>query len=102
MKSVLTSAILNNYTESIIRAQTPASPGKYLRRSTSKLRGGVVMDTDSLDSYYVRFINDALRLIRKGRTAYLFRLVQVRDVLKFEPTAHFAVHDGIISVNLNA
>lgn len=101
MKPALTTAILRNYTESIISIQTPASPGKYLRRTTTKLGGGMVLDTEPLDAYYVQMINDTLKQIRHGRTAYLFRLVQVRDVLRFEPSAQFAVIDGIISVNLD-
>lgn len=101
MKPALTTEILRNYTESIISTQVPASPGKYLRRRVTSLGAGIVLDIEPLDAYYVQLINDTLKQIRHGKTAYLFRLAQVRDVLRFEPSAQFAVIDGIISVNLN-
>lgn len=103
MNPAITAEILKNYTESIILSNPEPRKEKYLKRvpSVNYSRYGVTTKEKSLGEYYTELINDTLRQIRKGKTAYLFRLVQVRDVLLYEPRARFAVYDGIISVNLN-
>lgn len=46
---------------------------------------GIVDDkVTTLDNYYVNFINDCLSLLRKGQPAYVFRLIHIRDILRFE------------------
>lgn len=98
----ITPELLNNYTESIIILNPEPRKEKYLKcvPTTNYSRYGITTKETSLGEYYTELINDTLREIRKGRTAYLFRLVQVRDVLLYEPRARFAVRDGIISVNI--
>lgn len=49
----------------------------------------------TLDEYYVEFINDTLKLIRCGETAYIFSLEQVREILHFEPSTKFVLQEGI-------
>ena len=38
----------------------------------------------TLDAYYVNFINDSLSLLRKGKPAYVFSLLHIRDIMRFE------------------
>lgn len=37
------------------------------------------------DTFYVELVNDSLWLIRHGRTAYVFSLDHIVDILRFEP-----------------
>lgn len=39
--------------------------------------------------YFLLLIKDTLAQIRKGRTAYIFDLWQVREVIRYEPDAQF-------------
>lgn len=38
----------------------------------------------TLDHYYVGMINDTIQEIRKGKTAYLYSIKQLQDVMKYE------------------
>lgn len=64
----------------------PLNEEKSLKRHVTTAIGshGITSDTTTLDRYYVNLINDSLSEIRKGRTAYLFYVEQIRDVMRFE------------------
>lgn len=70
-----------------LRAVIIPSKEKRLTRHGSKIPGVIYEDT--LDKYYVDMINDTLSEIRKKRTAYIFNLKQVAEILRFEPLAKF-------------
>lgn len=66
-----------------------------------KSRGVVYRDADSsLDEYYVSMINDTLKCIRSGETAYLFSLEQVVEILRFEPNVNCVLCDGMYYLNM--
>lgn len=54
----------------------------------------------TLSRYYKEMINDSLRLIRKGKTAYLYKEEQVRDVLRFEPNIQLRYESEAFCVSL--
>lgn len=58
---------------------------RLTRHITTDTRSGITYDNkETLDNYYVSMINDTLSLIRAGKTAYIFHLYQVKDLIKFE------------------
>lgn len=68
------------------RAKTIPSKDKFLKRH-AKQSCYLTYDIPSQDFYYVQLINDTLSEIRKGEIAYVFTEAQVKDILRFEPTA---------------
>lgn len=79
---------------------TPRAERK-LSRNYYRNRGVVYDDgCDTLDTYYVKMINDTLDEIRHGRMAYIFSLEQVEEILSFEPLADVLLEDGVYYVNL--
>ena len=44
---------------------------------------------DTLDTYYVRMINDVLSEIKKKHEAYVFSFEHIKEILSFYPTAKF-------------
>jgi len=46
---------------------------------------GLVYDMDSLYDWYIKFINNILRNIRRYEVDYCFTFGQIKDLLKFEP-----------------
>lgn len=84
-----------------LREHTPPSNKKRLTQHILKNRDITYTDLKpTLDEYYVSMINDTLHEIRSGRTAYIFNLEQVRDIIRFEPRAEFTLYEGIYYVNL--
>lgn len=78
-----------NYYKNLIeeyRNKTIPSKDKFLKREATRSRY-LTYDIPSTDFYYVQLINDTLKQIRRGRIAYIFTEEQIRDVLRFEPTA---------------
>lgn len=67
-----------------LHINTEKSSGKRLKRVTTGDRNKMTCDGDTLDKYYIGMINDTLSEIRKGKTAYLFHLSQIQEVMKFE------------------
>lgn len=69
-----------------LKGTIPLSKDKNLKRhAVASLRSqGITSDSTTLDGYYVNMINDSLSEIRKGRTAYLFTVGQLKDVIRFE------------------
>lgn len=63
---------------------TDKSSEKRLKRVPIGNRNKMTCDGDTLDKYYVGMINDTLSQIRKGKTAYLFHLAQVKEIIRFE------------------
>ena len=68
------------------RAKTVPSKDKYLKRCATKSRY-LTYVIPSTDFYYVQLINDTLKQIRKGRIAFIYTEEQIKDILRFEPTA---------------
>lgn len=59
---------------------------QYLhRRNLISTRMGIDWSDDSLDTYYVQLINDALKSIRSHEPAFVFSLAQMKDIFRFEP-----------------
>jgi hypothetical protein len=55
----------------------------------------------TLNQYYCEFINDAIRELKKGHTAYVFKISQIADIMSFLPDIHIdAFKDGIFYLNL--
>jgi hypothetical protein len=81
---------------------TGKSHDKRLIRRPIDDRHNMTCDGDTLDKYYVSMINDTLSEIRKGKTAYLFHLSQIQEVMKFE-NIDFTYNndDGCFAVRLN-
>ena len=78
---------------SYLKSITIPSSKKILRRNVNNI---VVVRTfltltdtecryDTLDSIYVKYINDVLGQIRKGYTDYCYHTYQIVDLLRFEP-----------------
>ena len=67
-----------------LHINTDKSSDKRLKRFSIGDRHKMTCDGDTLDKYYVGMINDTLSEIRKGKTAYLFHLSQIQEVMKFE------------------
>lgn len=49
---------------------------------------------EPLYSYYVGMINDSLKLIRKGKSAYVFSFTHIKEILRFEPDIKVAYING--------
>lgn len=58
-------------------------------------------DEDDLSEeyYYSTGLNQSLRDIRSGETAFLYNLQEVKDVLSFEPYINIVLNDGIYYAN---
>lgn len=54
----------------------------------------------ALYSYHKGIVNDALKIIRAGGTAYVYTEQALKDVLYFEPTASVYIKDKIIYLKL--
>lgn len=80
------------YYESVaseLRAITQPSSASRITTASSIPRYSTRYDGESGDYYYRQMLNDTLDQIRMGRIAYIFDLWQMRDVIRFEPTASF-------------
>lgn len=85
-----------------LRLNTGKSHDKRLMRRPINDRHRMTCDGDTLDKYYVNMINDTLSEIRKGKTAYLFHLSQIQEVMKFEDVDFtYNSNDGCFVVRLN-
>lgn len=85
-----------------LRMNTGKSHDKRLMRRPINDRHRMTCDGDTLDKYYVNMINDTLSEIRKGKTAYLFHLSQIQEVMKFEDIDFtYNSNDGCFAVRLN-
>ena len=66
----------------------PLSKEKKLKRQVYAYYDNYHGITDdkvtTLDAYYVGLINDSLELLRKGKPAYVFSLLHIRDIMRFE------------------
>ena len=58
-------------------------------------------DTVDLCKYYTKMINDCLKTIRGGGTAYLYKLSQVKEVLRFQQDVSLSVCDGVYYISMN-
>lgn len=56
-------------------------------------------NVDTLDSYYVNFINDCISQLRKGKMVYVFKLSHVWEILQFVDDVKAVYQcDGIIGL----
>ncbi|WP_206459428.1 hypothetical protein [Anaerovorax sp. IOR16] len=69
----------------------------YSHHSTHITNDGVT----ELYRYYVSIINDSLKIIRSGGTAYLYKISQVTEILKFEQDVSLSVCDGVYYITMN-
>lgn len=77
----------------------PKSSNKYLKRINVKQR--VSSDNITpLDSYYVDFINDSIKQLRDGKTAYVFKLYHIKDIIPFVPDFTVRYNDGIFELKI--
>lgn len=77
----------------------PKTSNKYLKRINVKQR--VSSDNITpLDSYYVDFINDSIKLLREGKTAYVFKLYHIKDIIPFVPDLTAKYNDGIFELKI--
>lgn len=84
-----------------LRTSTEKTSTKRLKRNPAGDRNKMTCDGDTLDKYYVGMINDTLSQIRKGKTAYLFHLSQVQEVMRFEDIkVTYNIDDGNFVVRL--
>lgn len=67
-----------------LRTTTAKTTEKRLKRIPVGDKNKMTCDGDTLDKYYVGMINDTLSQIRKGKTAYLFHLSQLQEIMRFE------------------
>lgn len=89
-----------------LKENTPSSKDTILKRHVviSLSSYGAKSDTTTLDGYYVSMINDTLSQIRKGKTAYLFNIAQIKEILKFERNIQIEVNEcgyEVTKVNYN-
>jgi len=85
-----------------LRGHIDPSIHKKLNRTISKSSSDITYDDGSgtLDHYYVGMINDALKEIRHGLTAYVFSESQIAELVRFEPDIEVELNDGIFYVSL--
>ena len=79
-----------DYVITYLKCNTPRSKDEIMKRyfgaDIQFKRYGFYDDgITSLDSYYVRMINDTLEQVRKGKTGYVYSIWQVQDILRYEP-----------------
>lgn len=88
-----------NDTITYCNINVPKSKEKRLRRVCTYNRCSNDNVT-TLDEYYVSFINDSIKELRKGKTVYVFQLRQMWEILRFVDnlTATY-VGDGIIALS---
>ena len=83
----------------------PLSKDKKLKRQVYAYYDNYHGITDdkvtTLDAYYVGLINDSLDLLRKGKPAYVFKIIHIRDIMRFEQelVAKY-IGDGSIELRL--
>ena len=95
----------NTYCDSLmkkLRAKNVPSIDKKLKRYVIKsYKDGIIYDkTIIVDDYYMKYINDVLSQIRKGKTEYLHQEYQIKDILRFEPNIKVSLESGIFSIEL--
>lgn len=83
-----------------LETNTSLSKDKRMKRRVGRNKD-VGLSSDAvtpLDDYYVGLINDSVSQVRKGKTAYVFSIDQIRDVLRFEKGIHVRYSDGYYSI----
>jgi len=84
-----------------LEANTSLSKDKRMKRHVGRSKSvGLSSDNmTTLDDYYVGLINDSVFQIRKGKTAYVFSMGQIRDILRFEHGIRVRYLDGCYAIN---
>lgn len=55
---------------------------------------------DTLDASYVKYINDVLKQIRKGKMDYAFHVYHIAELMRFEPGLKAELVDGLFEVRI--
>lgn len=84
-----------------LKINIPNASQKLLSRKCS-YHGATNDKVTALDEYYVAFINDCIKELRKGKGAYIFNLHQLYDIIRFysDITAKYQ-GDGVIGLFSN-
>ena len=67
-----------------IKSNLPKTQRTKMNYAFSRSKYTYDDNVTTLYKYYVAFINDILRNIRRGETDYVFNLEQVKDILRYE------------------
>lgn len=79
------------------QSNIPAKERRLVRRTTkSKYCTDDYIPTT--DMYYVSFINNVLRNIRHGEVDYIFKIEQLKELLRYEPDLEVSYADDIFTV----
>lgn len=81
---------ITNYLHKCVKTSVDKKLTRHVYQMSS---WGICSDTDTSDSYYVNMINDNLKIIRKGKTAYCFNIDQVIEMYRFEPELRVLKYD---------
>ena len=79
-----------------------AQPRRERKLTRNSYTSRLVNYSDDLtvDSYYVKYINDVLKTIRRGQYDYAFHEYQLKDILSFEPNAKISYSGGAFCISL--
>lgn len=83
-----------------LRATAQPRRERKLTRNSSTSRLVNYTDDMTVDSYYVKYINDVLKTIRHGQYDYAFHEYQLKDILSFEPNAKISYSGGAFCISL--
>lgn len=80
----LTTQIISQIRKHAVRkyGEPPSLPTTHRRKNGA-------YDGETQYYYFLQLIKDALKQVRNGRTAYVFDLWQVREIIHYEPKAQF-------------
>lgn len=80
----LTAQIVSQIREHTVRkyGEPPPLPATHRRKNGT-------YDGETQYYYFLQLIKDTLNQIRRGQTAYVFDLWQVREIIHYEPKAQF-------------
>ena len=76
-----------------LKARPDAGTSRFTKRKYMRLLDGMTCGTTLYD-YYNGIIYDTVQVIRKGGTAYVFRIEHIADVIKHEKHAGFTYLPG--------
>ena len=79
------------------QSNIPAKERRLVRRAT-KSKYCTYDYIPTTDMYYVSFINNVLRNIRHGEVDYIFKIKQLKELLRYEPDLEVSYADDIFTV----
>ena len=79
----------------------PSNKHRMTIRAIKDTTHGITYDCDSLNNYYVQMINDDIKVLKSGGTAYVFKISQIKDLMRYLPDLHIETFDeGIYYLSL--